>query len=53
MNKARNAYPDALAALASWLNIPEDHVVDVSVTRMERPAHCISIEEADPAKEQP
>ena len=35
MNRAKNAYADALATLASWLSIPEDHVVDVSVTRVE------------------
>ena len=27
--------------------------MDVSVTRMEQPVHCMSIEEADPAGEQP
>ena len=53
MNKARNAYADALATLASWLSIPEDHAVDVSITRMKQPTHCMSIEEADPAEEQP
>ena len=34
MNRARNAYADALATLASWLSIHEDRVVDVLVTRM-------------------
>ena len=53
MNRARNAYADALETLASWLSIPEDHVVDVSVTCMEQPTHCMSIEEADPTEEQP
>ena len=35
MNRARNVYADSLATLASWLSIPEDSVVDVSVTRIE------------------
>ena len=35
MNRARNAYADVLATLASWLSIPEDRAVDVSVTRIE------------------
>ena len=35
MNRARNAYADALATPASWLSIPADRVVDVSVTRIE------------------
>ena len=35
MNRAKNAYADALATLASWLSIPEDHAVDVLVTRVE------------------
>ena len=52
MNKARNAYADALATLPSWLSIPEDRAVDISVTCMEQPAHCMSIEEANPAEEQ-
>ena len=53
MNRARNAYADALATIASWLSIPEDHVVDVSITRVKQPAHCMSIEEADLAEELP
>ena len=35
MNRARNAYADALATLVSWLSIPEDRTVDVSVSRVE------------------
>ena len=53
MNRVKNAYADALATLASRLSIPEDHVVDVSVTRVEQPAHCMSIKEADPVEELP
>ena len=43
MNRARNAYADALATLVSWLSIPEDSAVDVSITCIEQPAHCMSI----------
>ena len=50
INRAKNAYVDVLATLASWLSIPEDHAVDVSVTRVEQPAHCMNIEEADPTE---
>ena len=53
MNKARNVYADALATLASWLSIPEDRAVDVSVTCMEQPTHYMSVEEADSTEEQP
>ena len=35
VNRAWNAYVDALATLASLLSIPEDHTVDVSVTHIE------------------
>ena len=52
MNRARNAYVDALATLPSWLSIPEDSTVDVSVTHIEQPAHCMSIEEADSTTEE-
>ena len=50
MNRAKNAYADVLATLASWLSIPKDHAVDVSITRVEQPAHCMSIKEADQQK---
>ena len=53
MNRAKNAYADALATLASWLSIPEGRAVDVSVSRVEQPAHCMTIEEADPVEELP
>ena len=53
MNRAKNAYADALATLASWLSIPENSMVDVSVTCIEEPAHCMNIEEADSAEERP
>ena len=53
MNRAKNAYEDALATLASWLSILEDCAVDVSVTHVEQPAHCMSIEEADTVEELP
>ena len=53
MNRARNAYANALATLASWVSIPEDRAVDVSVSRVEQPVHCMSIEEADPVEELP
>ena len=39
--------------LASWLTIPEYRAVDISFTRMEQLAHCMSIKEADPAEELP
>ena len=39
MNRVKNAYADALATLASWLSIPENSMVDVSVTCIEEPAH--------------
>ena len=35
MNRAKNAYADTLATLASWLSIPEDNAGDVLVTRVE------------------
>ena len=53
MSRAKNAYADALATLASWLSISEDHAVDALVTHVKQHAHCMSIEEADPAKELP
>ena len=53
MNRARNAYADALATLASWFSIPKNYVVDVLISCMELPAHCMSIEEVDPVEEQP
>ena len=53
MNRAKNAYADALATLASWLSIPKGRAVDVSVSRVEQPAHCMTIEEVDPAEELP
>ena len=53
MNRAKNAYVDALATLASWLSIPEHRAVDVSVSHVEQPAHYMTIEEADLAKELP
>ena len=53
MNRDKNTYVDALATLASWLSILEGRAVDISVSRVEQPAHCISIEEVDPAEELP
>ena len=53
MKRAGNAYANVLATLASCLNIPEDRAIEISITSMELPAHCMSIEEANPAGEQP
>ena len=53
MNRAKNTYADALATLASWLSIPKNRAVDVSITHVEQPAHCMTIEEADPVEELP
>ena len=53
MSRTKNAYADALATLASWLSISEDHAMDVSVTWVEQPAHCMSIGEVDPSDHLP
>jgi ribonuclease HI len=46
ISRSKNAYADALATLASWMMIPVDTTVDISVTRQEKLAHCLTLEEA-------
>jgi ribonuclease HI len=45
MNRKRNAYADALATLASWIEVPYGHQEEITVSTTERPAYYLVIEE--------
>jgi ribonuclease HI len=51
INRHKNAYADALATLASWVEIPDNQGIDISISKIEEPAYCFAITEVSKQNE--